>query len=116
MAKLESQPTACPWCRGAKMVPQMDADDVPCPVCKGGGVSDKPVSLGTAGDAALIVCAEAYQAVGFLAHVLGYWDMAADDPRQHQLTKLLDNLVAAANEEPIPHADLLPFGWEVSAA
>lgn len=44
MANKPTQPTACPWCRGAKMVPQMDADDVPCPVCKGTGVSDQPTS------------------------------------------------------------------------
>ena len=55
-------------------------------------------------------CAEAYQAVKFLADVLGYWEMAADDPRQAQITKLLDNLLAASEGAPRPHHDLLPFG------
>jgi len=58
-------------------------------------------------------CAEAYQAVGFLANCLGYWEMAADDPRQAQITKLMDNLSAAAESDERPHADLLPFGWQV---
>jgi hypothetical protein len=56
-------------------------------------------------------CAEAYQAVGFLVGCLGYWDMPADDPRHEQITKLLDNLFAAADGEKRPHDDLLPFGW-----
>lgn len=57
-------------------------------------------------------CSEAYQAAGFLARCLGYWDMAEDDPRQAQITKLLDNLAAASEGEPRPHPDLLPFGWQ----
>lgn len=68
----------------------------------------------TTEDAAQAVCAEAYQAVGFLAHVLGYWEMAEDDPRQIQITKLLDNLVAGAEGNSVPHTDLLPFGWKVN--
>lgn len=60
------------------------------------------------------VCGEAYQAVGFLVDRLGYWSMSADDPRQIQITKLLDNLEAASGDEPIPHMDLLPFGWDVA--
>jgi hypothetical protein len=58
-------------------------------------------------------CCDAYQAVGFLAHALGYWEMSANDPRQHQITKLLDNLQAAGEGLPLPHSDLLPFGWEL---
>lgn len=57
-------------------------------------------------------CAEAYQAVGFLADCLGYWQMAEDNPRAVQITKLLDNLSAAAEGEPRTHADILPFGWQ----
>lgn len=75
-------------------------------------MSDDPKE--TASLAAMEVCAEAYQAVGFLANVLGYWEMDEDDPRQHQITKLLDNLLAAAEERPIPHVDLLPFGGHLS--
>lgn len=56
-------------------------------------------------------CAQAYQAVGFLADRLGYWDMAENDPRQAQITKLLDNLLAASEGNARPHDDLLPFGW-----
>ena len=56
--------------------------------------------------------AQAYQAVGLLADKLGYWEMAAEDPRQVQVTKLLDNLAAAGEGEPRPHTDLLPFGWK----
>lgn len=57
------------------------------------------------------VCSEAYQAVGFMADQLGYGTMVKGDPRAVQITKLLDNLCAAAAGVPIPHADLLPFGW-----
>jgi hypothetical protein len=57
-----------------------------------------------------------YQAVGFLADLLGYWQMKPDEPGQHQITKLLDNLAAAAAGEPVPHADLLPFGWRRDTA
>jgi vesicle coat complex subunit len=56
-------------------------------------------------------CAEAYEAVGFLVDCLGYWNMSADDPRHEQITKLLDNLFAAADGEKRPYDDLLPFGW-----
>lgn len=64
------------------------------------------------GDDAQRVCSEAYQAVGFLADQFDFWGlMGPDDPRRVQITKLLDNLCAAADGEPIPHADLLPFGW-----
>lgn len=57
-------------------------------------------------------CAEAYQATGFLADCLGYWTMAADDPRQAQISKLLDNLSDAAQGDKRRHDDLLPFGWQ----
>lgn len=57
--------------------------------------------------------AQAYQAAGFLADCLGYWQMDENDPRQHQITKLLDNLFAASEGNPRPHKDLLPFGWQV---
>lgn len=59
------------------------------------------------------VCAEAYQAVGFLADALGFWQMDPEDPRAKQITKLLDNLVAGAEGDAVPHTDLLPFGWPI---
>jgi hypothetical protein len=55
------------------------------------------------------ICGEAYQAVGVMANALGYWDMKEDDPDQIAITKLLDNLCAAAKDRPPPHNDLLPF-------
>lgn len=55
-------------------------------------------------------CAQAYQAVGVIAERLGYW--GAECPNHAQLTKLLDNLSAAAEGDPRPHDDLLPFGLE----
>lgn len=50
-------------------------------------------------------CAEAYQVVGTLSCVL--WD--SENVSSEDVTKALDNLMAAANGEPRPHDDLLPF-------
>ncbi len=54
-------------------------------------------------------CAEAYQAVGCLAHAVGYCSADAPDALTGPITKLLDNLSAAENGDPRPHEDLLPF-------
>jgi hypothetical protein len=59
-------------------------------------------------------CAEARMAVFFLAERLGHPEMSNDDPRGVQITKLLDNLHAAAEGDERPHSDLLPFGWQES--
>jgi hypothetical protein len=48
-------------------------------------------------------CAGAYQVVGVLAEMAGVFN----DP---QVIKALDNLSAASNGDPRPHADVLPFG------
>lgn len=48
------------------------------------------------------LCAEVYQVVGVLAH----FDEVFLDPG---VMKVLDNLQAGADGNPIPHADLLPF-------
>jgi hypothetical protein len=50
-------------------------------------------------------CSEAYQAVGNIADTLNYWD----GNHSYLITKLMDNLSAAADGYPRPHADLLPF-------
>jgi predicted negative regulator of RcsB-dependent stress response len=47
-------------------------------------------------------CAEAYQVVGALAMAAGAFETDA-------VRKALDNLSAAANGDPRPHEDLLPF-------
>jgi hypothetical protein len=57
-------------------------------------------------------CAQAHLAVFSLAERFGYLEMPNDDPRAVQLTKLLDNLHAAAEGDERPHADLIPFGWQ----
>ena len=54
-------------------------------------------------------CAEAYQAVGHLADKLGYWEPRLVDHDMEPITKLLDNLSAAAGGDPRPWTDLLPF-------
>lgn len=50
-------------------------------------------------------CAEAYQVVGTLSGVL--W--SNESVRMEDVTKALDNLLAAAEGKPRPHEDLLPF-------
>ena len=50
-------------------------------------------------------CAEAYQVVGTLSCVL----LDSENVSSEDITKALDNLIAAANGEPRPHDDLLPF-------
>lgn len=50
-------------------------------------------------------CAEAYQVVGTISGVL--WDNK--NVRMDDVTKALNNLLAAANGEPRPHENLLPF-------
>jgi hypothetical protein len=50
-------------------------------------------------------CAQAYQVIGVLAHQAGVFD-------HPDTVKALDNMHAAADGEPRPHADLLPFGPE----
>jgi hypothetical protein len=57
-------------------------------------------------------CAEAYQAVGVLANVVGWWEMPPDHPWHAPIEKLLNNLSAAAEGEPRKHHDLLPFVME----
>ncbi len=47
-------------------------------------------------------CAEAYQVVAALAGAAGVFEGAA-------VGKVLDNLSAAANGQPRPHASVLPF-------
>jgi hypothetical protein len=54
-------------------------------------------------------CSEAYQAVGTMANALGWWEMAAEHPWHLPIEKLLDNLSKAAEGDPRPHEDLLPF-------
>jgi hypothetical protein len=47
------------------------------------------------------LCAEVYQVVGSLSTLL---------PDDHDTTtRVLDNLDAAASDEPLPHAELLPY-------
>ena len=47
------------------------------------------------------LCAEVYQVVGALSTLL---------PGEHEpTTRVLDNLSAAASDEPLPHAELLPY-------
>lgn len=58
-------------------------------------------------------CSEAYQAVGRIANALGWWDMPTDHPWYRPIEKLLDNLSAAANGEPRPHDNLLPFYFPI---
>lgn len=53
-------------------------------------------------------CAEAYQVVGAISASL--LDSESNPPEE--VTKALDNLSAAANGEPRPHDDLLPFTWQ----
>lgn len=48
------------------------------------------------------VCSETYQAVGHLASLANAFEHEA-------VTKLMDNLVAAAEGESPPHKDILPF-------
>jgi hypothetical protein len=50
-------------------------------------------------------CAEAYQVVGSLAGSAGLFG-------HPEVTKALDNLLAAAEGKPRPHADLMPFAPE----
>lgn len=48
------------------------------------------------------VCSEVYQAFGAMSSIAGFF--CTDD-----CERVMDNLSAAANGEPIPHADLLPW-------
>lgn len=47
-------------------------------------------------------CGELYQVIGALAYSAGQFD-------DEQITKALDNAFAAAQGDPRPHDDLLPF-------
>ena len=46
-------------------------------------------------------CAEAYQVIGAMAVIAKY--------NHRDIARVLDNLSAAANDEPRPHEDLLPW-------
>ena len=50
-------------------------------------------------------CAEAYQFIGALAHEAGVFG-------RPEVVKMLDNLWAAAQGEPRPHAELVSFDGE----
>ena len=52
---------------------------------------------------------EAYQAVGVMVDIIGWWEMPAEHPWHKPIEKLMDNLAAAAGGEPREHEDLLPF-------
>lgn len=47
-------------------------------------------------------CAQFYQVIGALAYAVEQFD-------DEQITKALDNALAAAEGDPRPHEDLLPF-------
>ena len=57
-------------------------------------------------------CAEAYQVVGTISGVL----LDNESVRMEDVSKALDNLIAAANGEPRPHDNLLPFTVTPNAA
>jgi hypothetical protein len=46
MSDPTSKTTICPWCKGGEMVPQLDAGDIPCPVCNGSGVQAQTTDEG----------------------------------------------------------------------